>query len=64
MGHINKYKTAFKKQMVTHKHWCEQVLLLPFIYTDLKEYYEILDESRPLSAIFPTHADICIEMHF
>ena len=24
---------------------------------NLKEYYEIVDESRPLSGFFPTHAD-------
>ena len=30
----------------------------------LKEYYEIVGESRPLSAFFPTHADFCTEMHF
>ena len=27
------------------------------LYLNLKEYYEIVDESRPLSAFFPTHAD-------
>ena len=30
----------------------------------LKEYYEIVGESRPLSAFFPTHADFITEMHF
>ena len=30
----------------------------------LKEYYEIVGESRPLSAFFPTHADFFTEMHF
>ena len=30
----------------------------------LKEYYEIVGESRPLSAFFPTHADLFTEMHF
>ena len=30
----------------------------------LKEYYEIVGESRPLSEIFPTHADFFTEMHF
>ena len=29
----------------------------------LKEYYEIVGESRPLSAFFPTHADLFTEMH-
>ena len=32
--------------------------------TYLKEYYEIVGESRPLSAFFPTHADLFTEMHF
>ena len=30
----------------------------------LKEYYEIVDEARPLSGFFPTHADCFTEMHF
>ena len=30
----------------------------------LKEYYEIVGESRPLSAIFPKHVDFFTEMHF
>ena len=30
----------------------------------LKEYYEIVGESRPLSAFFPTHADFFTEIHF
>ena len=30
----------------------------------LKEYYEIVDEARPLSGFFPTHADFFTEMHF
>ena len=30
----------------------------------LKEYYEIVGESRPLSAISPKHADFFTEMHF
>ena len=30
----------------------------------LKEYYEIVGESRPLSAFSPKHADFCTEMHF
>ena len=32
--------------------------------TILKEYYEIVDEARPLSGFFPTHADFLTEMHF
>ena len=34
------------------------------ISNTLKEYYEIVGESRPLSAFFPTHADFFTEMHF
>ena len=30
----------------------------------LKEYYDILGESRPLSAFSPKHADFFTEMHF
>ena len=30
----------------------------------LKEYYEIVDEARPLSGFFPTHADFFTEIHF
>ena len=30
----------------------------------LKEYYEIVGESRPLSEFFPAHADFFTEMHF
>ena len=30
----------------------------------LKEYYEIVCEKRPLSALFPTHVDFFTEMHF
>ena len=31
----------------------------------LKEYYEVVDEARPLSDFFPTHADFFFtEMHF
>ena len=33
----------------------------PFLM--LKEYYEIVDEARPLSGFFPTHADFFTEMH-
>ena len=32
--------------------------------TSLKEYYEIVNEARPLSGFFPTHADLFAEMHF
>ena len=30
----------------------------------LKEYYEIVGESRPLSGFFPAHADFFTEIHF
>ena len=33
-------------------------------YVSLKEYYEIVGESRPLSAFSPKHADFFTEMHF
>ena len=33
-------------------------------FSDLKEYYEIVNETRPLSGVFPTHADFFTEMHF
>ena len=34
-------------------------------FLHLKEYYEIVDEARPLSGFFPTHADFFFtEMHF
>ena len=26
---------------------------------DLKKYYEIVDDARPLSGFFPLHADFC-----
>ena len=37
----------------------------PLIYNAflLKEYYEIVGESRPLSAFFPKQADFVTEMH-
>ena len=38
--------------------------LLQSLYKSLKEYYEIVDESRPLSAFFPTHVDFFTEIHF
>ena len=34
------------------------------VSVNLKEYYEIVDEARPLSGIFPTHADFFTKMHF
>ena len=36
----------------------------PTLNKYLKEYYEIVGESRPLSAFFPTHTDFFTEMHF
>ena len=39
----------------------EQGLYVRFV---LKEYYEIVDEARPLSGFFPTHADLFTEMHY
>ena len=48
---------------------CEQgavkkQLILIHLRKCLKEYYEIVDEARPLSGFFPTHADFFTEMHF
>ena len=37
---------------------------ITFVLYNLKEYYEIVGESRPLSVFFPTHADLFTEMHF
>ena len=34
------------------------------LHGSLKEYYEIVDEARPLSGFFPTHADLFTVMHF
>ena len=44
----------------------ERYLMLIFAVSErqLKEYYEIVGESRPLSAIFSKHADFFTEMHF
>ena len=42
---------------VSHAKTCD-------ITWDLKEYYEIVGESRPLPAFFPTHGDFFTEMHF
>ena len=30
----------------------------------IEEYYEIVEKARPLSGLFPTHADLFTEMHF
>ena len=56
-GHLH-YMCAVYIQMIIM-----YVYLLPEIVA-LKEYYEIVGESRPLSAFFPTHADFFTEMHF
>ena len=39
-------------------------MVMEHIMSHLKEYYEIVDEARPLSGFFPTHADPFMEMHF
>ena len=39
-------------------------ILCDFFNLTLKEYYEIVGESHPLSAFFPKHADFFTEMHF
>ena len=45
-----------------HRHFGNVPLYDPHVVS-LKEYYEIVGESRPLSAFFPTHADFFTEMH-
>ena len=42
----------------------EAIKSLSYLFRVLKEYYEIVGESRPLSAFFPKHADSFTEMHF
>ena len=46
--------------------FCEHSMVVYYsmFYKSLKEYYEIVGESRPLSAFFPKHADFFTEMHF
>ena len=51
--------------------WQADFIILPCVLisysakcSKLKEYYEIVDEARPLSGFFPTHADFFTEMHF
>ena len=55
IGFISKYKQV--TIIVALKRFCSYV-------SSLKEYYEIVDEARPLSGFFPTHADFFTEMHF
>ena len=38
--------------------------IIYFCLNILKEYYEIVGESRPLSAFSPKHAEFFTEMHF
>ena len=44
--------------------WGDSFLFGISFFFKLKEYYEIIDEARPLSGFFPTHADFFTEMHF
>ena len=52
---------AIQRVFVVNDHWkiakCVQRVCL-------KEYYDIVDEARPLLGIFPTHADFVTELHF
>ena len=43
--------------------WSVKLCNFVKIRPNLKEYYEIVDEARPLSGFFPTHADFITEMH-
>ena len=38
--------------------------IVVFQSLELKGYYDIVDEARPISVFFSTHADIFKEMHF
>ena len=55
-------------RVIKPPNWAKLINLSVFrvMYSvrDLKEYYEIVGESRPLSAFFPTHADFLTEMYF
>ena len=53
MHHISLLSTVDSKKLMTDFH-----------SLNLKEYYEIVGESRPLSGFFPTHADFFTEMHY
>ena len=55
---------AYKPRRKTLEHHPLFLCLLPQQLGCQKEYYEIVGESRPLSAFFPTHADLFTEMHF
>ena len=52
---------------VSEFYFCQKMALIhisvPTLHM-LKEYYEIVGESRPLSAFFPTQADFFTEIHF
>ena len=43
--------------LVLFARWYFAGTFFPGLKVELKEYYEIVGESRPLSAFFPTHAD-------
>ena len=44
-------------------YWSDFLEILRWLI-GLKEYYEIVGESHPLSVFFPTHVDLFTEMHF
>ena len=62
VGHVNFCLNNFMK----YGHHMISISLICWSQ-DLKEYYEydyeIVDEARPLSGFFPTHADLFTEMH-
>ena len=57
-------KAYFKLISVAEVRISAMSLVIKPTWGNLKEYYEIVGESRPLSAIFPTHAFFFTEMHF
>ena len=50
--------------LVEYKLLNNKQAILYGVFVWLKEYYEIVDEARPLSGFVPMHADLFTEMHF
>ena len=72
---MNLLKSIFNKLRLELKTAVNSIRIVISLFADddsigkslfvcLKEYYEIVGESRPLSAFFPTHADFFTEIHF
>ena len=57
------YVTRSREMLLLIQILLELEDLVYKLMSNLKEYYEIVGESRPLSAYFPTHADLFTEMH-